>query len=254
MKNIATFYTLFMLCFQGVAQNIGIGTSAPAYKLDVVGVVHSTGNILTDNYVGIGTTSPIYKLQVNDGSLAIYNTVDDKYWNFSYSSSGNLFHLLEDGASRLTVTNGGNIGIGTTTPAYKLDIVGSVRASSNLVIGGNTAVEGSMTVNNGKGVAYNPVNSTNLKVYPFTTGTFYAVLGGHKLSAEGSIGFGGGFTSTPRVFVGDINATGGTVGELFRVQLILYDCTPNSCKCRLLNTSPNSVNYSITWNMVAIGY
>lgn len=179
--------------------------------------------------------------------------------------------------------NNGFFGIGDPTPTYALDVVGTVRAqtnlrsgadviavddviaggdvtatgnvaaTANLSVGGSGGIVGALTVNGGKGVVYNASNGTNLKIYPFTTATFVAILGGHQLSAEGGIGFGGNFTSPPTILVGDINVTGGTVGELYRVQLVLYGCTNNSCKARLLNTSPNSVNYSITWNCVAIG-
>lgn len=101
-------------------------------------------------------------------------------------------------------------------------------------------------------------SSTNLKIYPFTTATFSAILSGHQLSNAGAIAFNGGFTSTPRVFVGDIDVTGGSAGELYRVQLQLYGCSTTNgvttCSARLLNTSPNPVNYTITWNCVAIGY
>jgi hypothetical protein len=125
-------------------------------------------------------------------------------------------------------------------------------------INSNASIDGSLTVNNGRGVAYNSTSATNLKIYPFTTFPFGAVLPGFGLSAEGSIAFNGGFTGTPRVFVGDIDATGGTVGELYRVQLQLYGCSTTAgtttCKARLLNTSPNPVNYNITWNCVAIGF
>ena len=132
-------------------------------------------------------------------------------------------------------------------------MAGTIHTTSNVSVDGNAVVDGSLTVNNGKGVAFNPNSATNLKIAPFTTGTFYAVLGAFDLSAEGSFALPAGFTSAPRVFVGDIDVTGGTLGELYRVQLIVYGCTTTSCKARLLNTSPSSVNYSITWNMVAIG-
>ena len=97
-----------------------------------------------------------------------------------------------------------------------------------------------------------------MRIYPFTTATFVAILPGFGLSAEGSIIFGGNFTSAPKVLVGDIDVTGGSAGELYRVQLVLYCCKVDnainsSCKARLLNTSPNAVNYTITWNCVAIG-
>lgn len=240
--------SLFLL-----AQNVGIGTSTPNYKLDVVGSVNTSGNLYVSGSVGIGTTNPLYKLQVNDGAIAIYNTTDLKTWYISYSSTNNYFQINESGTARLVVQNGGNVGIGTPAPAYKLDVAGSIRATSNFITEGNATIDGTLTVNNGKGVAYNASSATNLKVYPFTTGTFFAGLGGQALSSETSIIFGGGFTSTPKVFVGDIDVTSGTSGELYRVQLILYGCTTTSCKARLLNTSPNPVNYSITWNCVAIG-
>jgi hypothetical protein len=227
--------------FAAAAQNVGIGTSSPDYKLEVIGSIRSTSNGYFDGSVGIGTTAPIYKLQVNNGGLGLYNTTDDKYWSLEYSSGSNILSIRETGTSRLAILNGGNVGIGTTAPTFKLDVAGS----------GN--FDGPLYVNGDKGVVHNASSSTNLKVHLFTTLKFTAILGGHDRSAEGSIGFGGGFTSPPRVFVGDIESTGGTVGELYRVQLIVYGCTTNSCKVRLVNTSPNPVNYDIYYNMVAIG-
>ena len=230
-----------------LAQNVGIGISNPAYKVDVVGTLHTSGAVYVGDFLGVGTTNPSYKLQVNDGAIAIYNSNDLKYWYLNYSSGSNSFQILENGTNRVTIANGGNVGIGNATPIYKLDVAGSINST------GSGYFDGNLTIKNGFGVAYDPTSATNLKVYPFTTATFYAILPGFGLSAEGAIAFGGGFTSTPRVFVGDIDVTGGSAGELYRVQLILYGCNANSCKARLLNTSPNPVNYSITWNCVAIG-
>ena len=235
------------------AQNVGIGTSTPDYKLEVIGIVHSSSNAYFDGSVGIGTTTPNYKLQVNNGSIAFYNTTDLKTWYFGYTSSSNYFYLSEGGTNRLVVANGGNVSIGTATPAYKLDVAGSIRATSNLIVDGNGAIDGSLTVNNGKGVAYNANSGTNLKIHTFTSPKFKAILGPHQLSEEGLIGFVGGFTSRPKVFVGDEYLSGGTTGELHRVQLILYGCDNNSCKVRLLNTSPDAVNYDIYWNILCVG-
>ncbi len=229
------------------AQNVGIGTSTPDYKLEVIGIIHSTSNSYFDGSVGIGTIAPAYKLQVNNGQIAFYNTTDLKTWYFGYNSTSNYFYLSENGTNRIVVANGGNVGIGTSTPTSKLDVIG------NGAFSGNLDVDGAITVNGGRGVAYNTNSSTNLKIHTFTTLKFTAILGGHQLSAEGGIGFGGGFINTPKVFVGDIALSGGTVGELHRVQLILYGCDNNSCKARLLNTSPNPVNYDIYWNIMCIG-
>jgi len=229
------------LSFAAAAQNVGIGTSTPDYKLEVIGSIHGTSNAYLDGAVGIGTSTPSYKLQVNNGGLGLYNSTDDKFWSIEYNSGANIFAIRENGTSRLAILNGGNVGIGTSAPTFKLDVAGS----------GN--FDGPLYVNGDKGVVHNANSSTNLKVHLFTTLKFTAILGGHGLSGEGSIGFGGGFTSPPRVFVGDIESTGGSAGELYRVQLIVYGCTTNSCKVRLLNTSPNPVNYDIYYNMVAIG-
>ena len=229
-----------------LAQNVGIGTSVPAYKVDVVGRIHSTGDIYTDGYLGIGTTTPAYKLQVNDGSLAIFNSSDVKTWYFNYSASGNYFQLSEGGISRLVVANGGNVGIGTTTPSAKLDVVGTAEVTGDASIGGN------LTVNNGKGIVRS-WNGSQIKYYTQES-TVHAVLGAFGTSIEGTIAWPSGiFTSAPQILVGDITSIGGTAGTLFRVQLVCYDATTSSCHFRLINTSNGAVDYNITWNIVYIG-
>jgi len=242
------FFTTICLasCIVLFSQNVGIGTVTPEYKLDVIGSIHSTNNGYFEGSIGIGTTTPAYKLQVNNGQIALYNTTDFKTWYFSYSSTSNYFYLSESGTNRLVVLNGGNVGIGTSTPAAKLDVNGVLNATS-------ATVEGNLTVNGGNGVMRNAQGSGQLKYYTREV-AFGAILGGFALSGEGSFGFASaGFTTTPVVTVGDIVSTGGTAGQLYRVQLIIYGCNTTSCKARLLNTSPNAVDYDITYNIICIG-
>jgi hypothetical protein len=253
MKSI--FLCLLLLASTGIsvfAQNIGIGTSVPAYKVDVVGKMHSTGDIYTDQYIGIGTTTPPYKLTVQDGSIAIFNSSDIKTWYFNYNSSGNYFQLSEGGINRLTVLNGGNMGIGTTNPAYKLDINGTANVATNLTVGGTTAIEGNLTVNNGKGILRS-WNGTQIKYYTQES-SVHAVLPAFGTSIEGTIAWPSGiFTSPPNILVGDITSTGGSTGQLYRVQLVCYDATTTSCHFRLINTWNGAIDYNITWNIVYIG-
>jgi hypothetical protein len=226
--------------------------------------------------------SPATGLMVFDNSTVSFWFYNGTAWEeFNTGSTGSGWTAS---GNNILSTNIGSVGIHVINPVATLDVNGTIHSSDGAFfdsylqtvgsayiggtgnitgpanIGGNihvsgptNSIAGSLTINNGKGVAYNPASATNLKVYPFTTGTFTAILPGFGLSAEGAIGFGGGFTNPPKVLVGDIYSTGGTLGELYRVQLILYDCTNNSCKARLLNTSPNAVNYSIRWNCVAVG-
>jgi hypothetical protein len=248
--------------------NVGIATSSPVSVLHVKSNASPALTIENANPLTAGSNNAMYF--TNDLTGASFykytgaiksigtNATAARLGFFTFASSTQS-GLLE----HMTITDGGAVGINNTNPISALDVTGTLHTTGaasidgNLTVGGNIIgnndVTGTLTVNNGKGVAYNPASGTNLKIFPFTTATFGAILPGFGLSAEGSIVFGGGFTNPPKVLVGDIVTTGGTVGELFRVQLILYGCTNNSCKARLLNTSPNAVNYNITWSCVAIG-
>lgn len=213
---------------------VGIGTINPLQALDV------RGNVIVNGRVGIGSSTPDY---------AFENLYGNNYMQYGLGigTVPNSTYLLDVGSAGSGVRFRGD-----------LRVDGVVNPTTTFQVGNNATVDGTLTVNNGKGVAYNANSGTNLRIYQFTTATFLAVLPGFGLSSEGAIAFNGGFTSNPRVFVGDIDVTGGTVGELYRVQLQLYGCTTTNgvtnCKARLLNTSPNPVNYSITWNCMAIGY
>lgn len=217
---------------------VGIGTINPLQSLHVVGNSYFTGNM------GIGSSTPDYAFE----NLWGYNYM---FYGLGVGTTPNASYLLDVGSATASRFRGALQVDGNLTANANVNVNGTLNANANAV------VDGSLTVNNGKGVAYNSTSSTNLKIYPFTTATFTAILPGFGLSAEGAIAFNGGFTGTPRVFVGDIDVTGGSAGELYRVQLQLYGCSTasgtTSCKARLLNTSPNPVNYSITWNCVAIG-
>jgi hypothetical protein len=217
---------------------VGIGTINPLQALHVNGSAYFSAN------VGIGTATPDYAFENVWG----YNHM---FYGLGVGTIPNSTYMLDVGSALPSRIRG------------VLNVDGNLNANANvdvdgtLVVNGNTTLDGSLTVNGNKGVAYNSNSATNLKIYTFTTLTFGAVLPGFGLSAEGSIAFNGGFTGTPRVFVGDIDVTGGVSGELYRVQLQLYGCSTTagttSCKARLLNTSPNPVNYNITWNCMAIG-
>ena len=126
--------------------------------------IDSAGN------VGIGTTSPAYPLEVeNPGTAYLFSETTGAggssgfRWKtpdseFSWYSSGGLndMNLYDYTASsvRFTIDSGGNVGIGTTSPDAKLEVVGNV-----IITGAYTDQNGVRTFREGgtmvNGSAYN---------------------------------------------------------------------------------------------------
>ena len=97
--------------------NVGIGTASPTEKLDVAGSIQAQGATAGSNRIVLKDTS---------GS--------PRTWEWYPQASGaNTLGLFErvSGVTPLTVVApSGNVGIGTISPAYKLDVAGAVQASA----------------------------------------------------------------------------------------------------------------------------
>jgi hypothetical protein len=97
--------------------NVGIGTTAPGFKLDVSGSL--------DIVRAQGTSGNAFFRATTTGS-----TGDFSFGADNGSGAGNNAFVLFDrvnSAYRLVVNNSGNVGIGTTSPAAHLHTVGTVR-------------------------------------------------------------------------------------------------------------------------------
>ena len=125
----------------------------------------------SSGYFGIGTTSPSQLLHVNSAgaaigifqsTLAAGNTnVETRYistnrtWGVGQNiiQTSSIFEIADITASatRLAIDSSGNLGIGTSSPTYKLDVSGNIRGLINNASVGN---ESSMRLTqNGSGDA-----------------------------------------------------------------------------------------------------
>ena len=125
--------------------NVGIGTASPGYKLDVAGGnVHVSGgnNFINggfdfvlgiDDQVSRGNSGTSRALVKNSGSILYVNYAGD----FTGGTQiGPNALIANSGASYI---NTGNVGIGTASPSYKLDVVGTARFSQPVEVGYPTA-------------------------------------------------------------------------------------------------------------------
>lgn len=216
---------------------------------------------------------------VSSSNIGVYGLSSSHAGVYGYGVYGGYFESYSNTYPALVAANSGSGGAAIFYGNVKMDnnlaVVGISNLNGNVTMGNNATVNGTLTVNNAnvngiltvnsaivdgslkvnnnKGVAYNNSSSINLKIYPFTTTSLFAVLPAHG-SATTLIGLPGGFTSAPRVFVGDIDYTVGTAGELNRVILVVQGCNTVGCNVKIINTDTSPVNYEIRWNMLAIGY
>lgn len=199
--------------------NVGIGTTTPGARLNVVnnGAGETPVALITDN----GVTTPV----TGSATLRVAN-----------NGTGNTFSVAEfsSGASNMVFTNAGNLGIGTTTPTVRLHAAMSNGAFpalasdtglvvSNTIVGASSAamsiiagVSGFSTLNFGdtadENVGYIQYgHSNNYLSFGASTNEYM------RMTSGGSIGIG---TSTPRSRL-QVSEAGAAVLTLHRVDSAL---------------------------------
>ncbi len=109
------------------SQNVGIGTSSPSAKLDVNG---------EGRFVSNGSSRVLYlKQNANDAGNIIQfeNQNGTNIWELV--GRNNQFYIYNNALNTFAMyisPSNNNIGIGTSSPSYKLDVNGEIRASDDI--------------------------------------------------------------------------------------------------------------------------
>ncbi len=208
--------------------NAGLGTTAPCCGI----AINTLGN------VGIGTTSPFLNtggtgrlLSISDSNnpgLALTNTGFGGRQFFLYSGGSGNFRIFDatSAADRLTLDATGNVGIGTTTPAHRLSLIGGPLWTSNLFTG-------ALELGNASAIGWRANAAGNRFGIGQTTGglTFFATLSDP------------GTTVSPANYVLQITDTGNVVQPINNnglVKAMIYVAGATAQIIRCFNSVTNS--------------
>jgi hypothetical protein len=198
--------------------NVGIGTTSPAYKLEVTGDIKITStlkfggvsvidNTSTDVYANIRVIRSFSTL--NDGMYINYNSTGTTDAHIRFFANGITERMRIDASN-------GNVGIGTTAPNQKLDVIGRLKFRSDT----STSAGIWLTGNNGSEDVFAGLQGTTstdaFGVYS-GAGWRFTILNG------GNVGIG---TQTPSSLLHVANTDargviiGSTTGSIGTVQLV----------------------------------
>jgi len=227
-------------------------------------ISYNGNNYLNSGNLGIGTTSPNSKLQV-DGEIDANGgggyKINGKPWANESSNNLNLGDwdgegftttIYDDTSAPVVTVKQSNVGIGTTTPGYNLDVSGDAYIDETLNI--ETTISGTLAFGYaGVGAGNLVVGGMNLA--SFTPGVITLINQDTTISAGQDLGvlqFGGkddqtnGYANGQIICTTAVNAgTGNTGGGIFRF-LLSGNTSGSSPTERMRITNTGSVGIGTT--------
>ncbi len=110
--------------------NVGIGASSPEAKLDVRAPSGDGIEVITPNNSGVATTADL-RLSITNSSgvrsakiQAIEGDADANFLHLAFFT--NTASAVDQEIERMRISSGGSVGIGTTTPDEKFEVIGNI--------------------------------------------------------------------------------------------------------------------------------
>ncbi len=195
---------------------LATGNQLAKFAIDGVTLIDSLVTEIGGN-VGIGTTTPVAVLDmVKPGATDVVFRMANgtRAWSVGVSGTGDFWRIRDNttGAARLAVSGtNGNVGIGTTAPAHKLDVAGTINTTTQYDLNGSRVLSNSGSGNLFAGVGAGQANISG------NNNTFFGKDAGltSTSSSNSFFGTGAGDSNTVGnsnaffgIFVGSANSTG----------------------------------------------
>ena len=136
--------------------NVGIGTTSPSTKLHVLQsgtAVSSDGvsSLVVQKSAAAATAAAINIVSGDsaEASLRFGDTTDQSMGALRYLNDVDAFSIVTNNAEQIRITSSGDVGIGDTTPSYKLDVNGTLRTTGQAYFNSNVTITGSATMAGG---------------------------------------------------------------------------------------------------------
>ena len=166
--------------------NVGIGTTIPASKLEISGSAEA-------KYLHVDAKAGNAGIGATQGSMVAFDNSGDGHTlvvrtNNSSRTDASPFSVWTQTNSRLLIRNDGNVGIGTSSPASKLEINGdtSLRNDYKLYFGQSTTALGSWTT---RQYADGSTHKFNAQTFIFNN-EGYSTAEFMRITSAGNVGIG----------------------------------------------------------------